>query len=747
MLTRQYRLIATRKILDGGLLKCKGKIGWSAPTPKLYVVYRGPRQNVAIPTVRAFGSVVWQKPVTLEIEWGFTAEPSPLRNGRLEVYNGYIDLARPLAADNGLEMTGAHSWREKPASGARRGLVVELHQVTTPVESRTVLTMWSNTGNLSIALSDLERGPIFLPSLGVFVTKTGSGIAGEQYLTQLAATGARTIRQLVRRHAEYDLSTELKAFNHGRDPLPEFPTPPYAAPMQIDVPDRFINGQWRLGAWHLWRCAMKMPNGTDCVSIFPLNYATFFCGGGPVAIGEESFQIIRTLDLMGLGAHAAGGIDYWLYGDHAAPFMWYGELMGDGALCNSYTAPDGIALGYDQKHFGGHANILQTAVLHYRLTADRTWLRKALPALAKACQAIVNVRHAWMKQLGTECWGYGLIPPGVGGDTHDMRSFYATSVKYYSALLDAAGLLAEEGVPGAAEWLREADRAHRDLRRAADRSAALTPVVRVDDGTYRRYVSWQPYLRGIGTDLPLGGAEFGSVYLEGVVGGLRLSPFVYAPDDLLTQEMLDVCEDILLPQNSLLKDKKETVTNWFRRWGPQGGHEPHHHVHLLADDVPLYLRSVFNAYACEVDPENAYVLWEHPIKGGSEEKQFETAAFLERIRNMLVMEIGYALWLARATPRAWLEQGKKISVKNAPTYFGTVAYEIVSDVDNGKINATVEIPARTAPKEVVLRFRHPKSAPITSVTVNGKEWKDFNKDKETITLKDLTGTVAVTATY
>ncbi len=104
-------------------------------------------------------------------------------------------------------------------------------------------------------------------------------------------------------------------------------------------------------------------------------------------------------------------------------------------------------------------------------------------------------------------------------------------------------------------------------------------------------------------------------------------------------------------------------------------------------------------------------------------------------------------WLARFALREWFEQGKKISIKNAPTYFGPMGYEIVSDVDNGKINATVELPSRKAPKEVVLRFRHPKSAPIKTVTVNGKPWTEFNKDKETITLKGLTGQVTVTAQY
>jgi hypothetical protein len=129
------------------------------------------------------------------------------------------------------------------------------------------------------------------------------------------------------------------------------------------------------------------------------------------------------------------------------------------------------------------------------------------------------------------------------------------------------------------------------------------------------------------------------------------------------------------------------------------------------------------------------------------DKQQNRGAFLSNFRNLLVTEIGDTLWLARATPRAWLEQGRKISVKNAPTYFGTIAYEIVSDVDNGKINATVEMSSRKAPREVILRFRHPKSAPIKGVTVNGKSWTGFNKDKETITLKGPTGTAAVTAQY
>ena len=169
-------------------------------------------------------------------------------------------------------------------------------------------------------------------------------------------------------------------------------------------------------------------------------------------------------------------------------------------------------------------------------------------------------------------------------------------------------------------------------------------------------------------------------------------------------------------------------------------------MHLAGDDVPVFLRSFLNCYAIDILPNNGYVFNEHAVHGPPD-KIFEEAAFLERFRNLLVMEDGQNLWLARATPRAWLEQGKKISVKNAPTHFGTVDYEIVSDVDHGKITATVKMPSRNSAKEVWLRLRRPKSAPIKSVRVNGESWTGFSKDKEVIELTRLAGKVSVAVNY
>ena len=86
-------------------------------------------------------------------------------------------------------------------------------------------------------------------------------------------------------------------------------------------------------------------------------------------------------------------------------------------------------------------------------------------------------------------------------------------------------------------------------------------------------------------------------------------------------------------------------------------------------------------------------------------------------------------------------------MSRAPTYFGEVAYVIISDVEHGRIQAAVEIPSRKSPHAVLLRLRHPEAAPIKYVTVNGNPWMDFDANKEVIVLEGLAGEVTVQANY
>jgi len=215
-----------------------------------------------------------------------------------------------------------------------------------------------------------------------------------------------------------------------------------------------------------------------------------------------------------------------------------------------------------------------------------------------------------------------------------------------------------------------------------------------------------------------------------------------SPNDVRVQGYLDVLEDRFLLENPNVGNR-----DWFEAgWQYQGGLERTANMHLAADDIPAFLRSFFNCYAVDILPNDGYVFNEHAVHGPPD-KIFEEAAFLERFRNMLVMEDGPNLWITRGAPRAWLEQGKRISVKHAPSSFGTVDFEVVSDVARGRIMATISIPSRNPPTEVWLRVRHPKASPIKGVLVGGKPWKDFDAAREIVRLHGLKNAVTVELRY
>jgi hypothetical protein len=101
------------------------------------------------------------------------------------------------------------------------------------------------------------------------------------------------------------------------------------------------------------------------------------------------------------------------------------------------------------------------------------------------------------------------------------------------------------------------------------------------------------------------------------------------------------------------------------------------------------------------------------------------------------------LWLAKGTPRSWLEEGKKISVTGAPTRWGRVSFTLTSQVNQGKVEGQVVLPASFA-GTVKLRLRLPEGRRIQSATVNGRPAAKFDPEEETVTLPPgLTGRIPV----
>ena len=690
---------------------------------------------------------VWDKPLVVEIEWGVD-KAARAQVGRIEPWRGLIGAIEPLPG-GAVTTLGAHHFRDNGTKAERRGIRVRMHA---PKEAHAgagqmIVSIVLDDYMVSFRPSDLSEGPIYIPRAGVFVSEAGKGRTAAQFREQLAREGRKTIRQRVN-EAPYEQTWRgaMRVY-WDVEKLPQFPEPPMEAPMRIDVPEKELVSQWRLGAWHLTRHCTEENARMMKIAIWPNKDEK----GRPHAftIAAESVWVIAALDHLGMHDIAERGLNYWLLMKDDERTINHSFTKDDGTPDN-----DGYLLRkemYDWRHAGGHGEVMMVAPMHYRLTRNREWLNEVAPVLKRACDLNIRQYARWNSQLPGDSIYRGTLPPMIQSDftMHNQMYLYCVALEYWYGTKRTAEILAEEEFPGGKELVSSAMRVQRELQESHTRAAARSAVAPAGDGSYRQFIPSSPLLR-----------RFIGYAYDAVPANLLVTAYgLWDRSHPLNQDLMEVYDVKFMPSLNDTRNgipphrgpvlaKSDITDDWLRKggYGMQPGWNAGIDFNLMRDEIPMYLRSVFNAYAVQIQPAQGYIFIEHP-GAGDHDKVFEEARFLTRVRNMLVWEDGRTLWLARATPRAWLEQGKKVAVKNAPTYFGTVAYEIVSDVDNGKIDATVELPARKAPQSVVLRFRHPRSAPIKGVTVSGNAWTDFDKDKETITLKGLTGKVAVRAEY
>jgi hypothetical protein len=101
------------------------------------------------------------------------------------------------------------------------------------------------------------------------------------------------------------------------------------------------------------------------------------------------------------------------------------------------------------------------------------------------------------------------------------------------------------------------------------------------------------------------------------------------------------------------------------------------------------------------------------------------AYFLWMLRYLLVQDwdldddgASDTLRLLHATPRRWMEDGKTIRVKDAPTAFGPVSLEAESRISRGEVRVELTAPDRT-PGKMLLRARLPEGHRVVSGTVDG----------------------------
>jgi hypothetical protein len=105
------------------------------------------------------------------------------------------------------------------------------------------------------------------------------------------------------------------------------------------------------------------------------------------------------------------------------------------------------------------------------------------------------------------------------------------------------------------------------------------------------------------------------------------------------------------------------------------------------------------------------------------------------------------LWLCKAAPREWFEDGQTIAVSALPTRWGKIAFKITSHWRDHRIDAQITFTVR-GPQETKLRVRSPNQQAIIGVELDGKPWNNFDPVTETITLPaPASGTMQLTVRY
>ncbi len=216
---------------------------------------------------------------------------------------------------------------------------------------------------------------------------------------------------------------------------------------------------------------------------------------------------------------------------------------------------------------------------------------------------------------------------------------------------------------------------------------------------------------------------------------------IFGPNEPIADWILDDWEDNL----TLSGERRFNVHGitdeklWFSQGGMvwQANLQNPIQAYLRRNEVPAAIRNIYNNFVSCLYPDvntmtEEYRMWRHG--SGPFYKSPDEARFVNRLRDMLVLESGDELWLASGTPRRWLASEEGIRVDEVNTYFGPMAFTMRAGNEPNTVVATIRPPTRNAPKDVWLYVRVPDARPIREVAIDGKEWTEIDAANERIRL-------------
>jgi hypothetical protein len=494
--------------------------------------------------------------------------------------------------------------------------------------------------------------------------------------------------------------------------------------MQIEVPEPVINDIYKSQLGRLLTSSqVNTPWKRTIYKTFPFN---------KYAIAHD-VAALNALDQRGY--HEMAGKYY-----EDTYLAWQGMLQPEG----NFKSREGFLSGHPELEGDEwpvkNGFVLWAVCEHYKLSRDEAWLRKVVPNILASYEWIKRER-AGTKRLdkqGNKYVGYGLLPPHRISDWETGQHGLWTDSWNHIALQNAAEVLAAIGHPRAEEVKNEADDYRQCVRTAVKRSIERAGDMTLPSGETIPYVPHAVNSRQPRNPTHASyGAEFGG-------WGEWCEYADCGPMWMVFGKIFDARED---PITWLQKFQEQQPVRLLHKGLPEyctlvvhsvsfaspAGYSPEADAYFWRDEIEKYVEAFYSGLAAGCgwqtyigrDHRAPYGSWYGPGPDGGRNFIY---------RRMLVQEDGEDLLLAWAVPRAWLEDGKKITVAEAPTYFGPMDYEIQSNVSQGHIQAVIIPPQRNPPPgmKLKIRFRHPQKANIQRVSIGGKPWHNHSGDTITI---------------
>ncbi len=458
---------------------------------------------------------------------------------------------------------------------------------------------------------------------------------------------------------------------------------------QFRVPEKVVNDLFRASLWHALRLPRRHGGGEAGVKIdLPYSNFAYDQHGTPWPVNQAVY------------------VDYMIYGLRGYDDVAAEELL---TIYRNNQEPNGHVKGY--ANWGVYTpSMIYTVAKNYLLSGDRQTFDKLLPYTLKALVwCLAEVHAASEKEDATS----GLIRSPLNDLTGD--GVWAFTQAYIYAAFETLGKALEQaGHPRAKECAEAAASFRRSVERAFGAAAPLSPLVQLRDHT------WMPYV-------PCEATRPGRLFEQ------------WYPTDVDTGAM-HLLRLKALPANgtlaeALLNDHEDNL--YLHGWGMANEpvYNPQATAYLLRDDPKAAIRAFYSYMACAfsqsvLEPVEHRWTWGQYFGPPSTD-----GAWFELYRNMLIHELDDgSLLLLQATPRKWLADGEQIKVERAPTYYGDISLTVDSHAASGSLAARIQMPKRRSPKRLIVRFRHPRAGPMQSVTVNGRNWTDFDVEKEWVVI-------------